>query len=305
MSVSKFTEVGHTMETTQRGWRLAIVGEGHRRRYFQERWQLLNPARIVTVTDKACNAVLIVAPLSTRGALVKEFLAAGLSVVVETPIAATLSETRELFALAESRQVALRMIALRQTESDYQAAQTAIASGRLGTLVSLRWQAAEYAVWAGDAAGEYRRGETLSVGSPPLFDQLTGLVTSTPRTIRGQSYAAEDGFAAEFTFEDGCEVRIELRRTARAGLRTGWIIEGTAGAYHHRKLITTTADGELVDEPVSFTPSDTDPVQELEAMESLLPMSAVEQHRCLQTAGLFEAVQRSIATGQPIEWASL
>lgn len=284
-------------------WRLAIVGDNHRARFYRERWQLLHPARLVD--DELAQVVLVTTPVVERGAFIADLITAGHAVIVEPPLAPTLQEARTLLQLADNRGVALRVIALRRTETDYLAACAALASDRVGPPVAIRWQAAEYSVWADTAAKEYRRGETFATTGPPLFDQLAGLMTAAPRTIQTRNYPVEDGFAVDITFENGCEARLEVRRMARAALRTGWMIEGTTGAYHHRKLFTTTSDGELVDENVPFETPPLDPIQELDAMLTIAAMTAAEQQRCLWSVRLYEAAARSLQTGAPVEWNSL
>ncbi len=319
------------MKTPQSRWRLAIAGLGHRGHFFWERWRLLNPSRVVALADDDplrqrsvgaaaiplcslselarrpgdCTAVLVTVPLSQRGTLVADLLTAGLSVLVEPPIAPSLSEGRQLLALAQAQKVALRVIGLRRSEPDFIAALAAMATGRLGPLAALRWHAAEYAVRAGDPAADYRRGETLAAAGPPIFDQLAGLTAAIPETIWGRAFSAEDGFAADIQFVDGSGSHLELRRTARAALRTGWMIEGITGTYHQRRLITTTIDGELVDEAMPVMLPVNDPLGELESMMDLEPMTEAEQYRSLITAGLLDAVQRSIATNSPVEWKAL
>ncbi|HET6423959.1 MAG TPA: Gfo/Idh/MocA family oxidoreductase [Planctomycetaceae bacterium] len=301
--------VNLAMESPRSHWRLKILGDNHRARFFRERWQLLNPARLLsgssTGSTTGVTAYLVVVPVNQRGTLVADLLTAGHPVIVEPPLTTTLQEALELFALAERHGAALRVIALRRTEPDYLAATMALAPGRIGSPVGIRWYAAEYAVWADAAAADYRRGETFALAAPPLFDQLAGLVTAEPRTVRAVAYPAEDGFAIEVTFTDGCQARLEIRRMARVALRTGWMIEGTTGSYHHGKLITTTADGELVDESITTEAFAIDPVQELETAGTLTSMSAEEQRRGLFSAGLYEAAARSLLTGQPVEWNSL
>lgn len=293
------------MEFPQLDWRLKIVGDNHRARFFRERWQLLHPARLIDEASTGVTAHLVVVPVDQRGTLVADLLRSGHPVIVEPPLAETMREARELFALSEHSGVPLRIIALRRTEPDYLAATAAFRSERIGTPIGIRWHAAEYAVWADVAAADYRRGETLALVGPPLFDQLGGLVTAGPRTVRATAYPAEDGFAVEVAFTDGCQARLEIRRMARAALRTGWMIEGTTGAYHHGKLITTTADGELVDESVITETLATDSVQELDRTTVLTRMTAAEQQRCLLAVGLYEATARSLSTGQPVDWNSL
>lgn len=284
-------------------WRLVIIGDNHRARYFRERWQLVHPARL---DDRSPPEVTFVAlPLDQRGTLVEELLAAGKTVLVEPPLAASIMEARALLECAAAHHAVIRVIGVRRTEADYQSASAALASGRIGMPIAIRWLAAEYAVWADTAAATYRRGETFSLTSPALFDQLAGWLTEAPHSVRAVGFPAEDGFAVDITFANGCHARIEVRRMARAMLRTGWMIEGTDGAYHHGKLITTTADGELVDEVVTVTNPIIDSVLELDAMPTVLPMSATEQQRALLCVGLYEAAARSLATGQPVAWDAL
>lgn len=299
--IGNFTDMAFGI-TMQSGWRLTIAGDGHRARFYRERWQLLNPARLIE--DGPAEVVLVTTPVAERGPFIADLLKAGHALIVEPPLAPTIQEARTLLELADRRRLALRVIGLRRMEPDYLAACAALTSGRVGSPVAIRWQAAEYAVWADAAAKDYCRGETFAMAGPPLFDQLAGLVTAAPRTVQARNYPAEDGFAVELSFEDGCQARLEVRRMARAALRTGWMIEGTSGAYHHRKLFTTTADGELVDENVLFEPPALDPIQELEAMTTIAPMTTVEQQRCLWLVQLYEAAALSLQTGEPIEWNS-
>ena len=287
----------------QLGWRLAIHGDHHRARYFRERWQLVNPSRLDALTPPVVTLVAL--PVDQRGSLVAKLLTAGQAVLVEPPLAHSMTAARELLELAITHHAALRVVGLRRTEADYQAATAALASGRIGTPVAFRWQAAEYAVWADSAAATYRRGETFALAGPPLFDQLAGWLTEAPQMVRACEFPAEDGFAVDFAFASGCHARIEVRRMARATFRSGWMIEGTSGAYHHEKLITTTADGELVDEVVTVAAPHSDPVLELEAMSHVLPMSASDQQRAVLCVGLYEATARSLATGEPVAWDTL
>ncbi len=324
-------KAGELMGTVQQSWRLAIAGLGPRGQFFRERWRLLNPERVVALADDNsqqrqaigattipmvplaelshhpgdCTAVLVTVPLSDRGPLIADCLSSGLSVLVEPPLATTLAEARRLLELAHSHGVALRVMGLRRSEPDFLAATAALGTGRIGSLGALRWYTAEYAVWAGDAAAEYRRGETLTVAGPPIFDQLAGLTNAVPRTVWARAFLEEDCFATDITFEDGSTARIELRRMSRVSMRTGWVIEGDTGTYHQRRIITTTADGELVDEAVPLSGENPDPLTELEAMHVLAPLSGEEQRRSLVAAGLIEATQRSIHTGLPVSWDML
>ncbi len=318
-------KVSIDMGMSRQSWRLAIAGLNLRGHFFRERWQLLNPGRVVALADDVinsssmpvvrvselinrptnCTAVLVALPVWDRGSLIAELLSAGLSVLVEPPIATSRAEALALFELAHARDVALRVVALRRSEPDFHAAASALGTGRLGRLDALRWYAAEYAVWAGSTATQYRRSETLAVAGPPIFDQLAGLTTAEPHSVWAREFPAEDGFATDIAFQDGSTAYIELRRTARVGLRTGWIMEGAAGSYHQRRIITTTADGELVDESVTADNPSIDPLQELEAMDMLAPMSAAERSRSIVTAGLLESVRRSITTNASVAWDAL
>lgn len=315
------------METSQQDWRLAIAGAGHRGNFYRERWQLLNPGRVVAhaadqpkisgsslpvvslrdlpARSHGCTAVLVTIPAAERGTLVAECLSARLSVLVEPPLAQTLAEAQSLFELAQSNGVTLRMIGMRRSEPDYLAASAAVNSGRLGSLTALRWYTSEYAVWGGDAATDYRRGESLTAAGPAIFDQLAGLTGAVPLAVTARDFPAEDGFTADIDFDDGTTACIELRRAARVTLRTGWMIEGNHGSYHHRRIITTTADGELVDEAVPLPAPPLDPLAELEAMKVLTPMSGDERRRCLTTTGLMQAARLSIAVGEAVAWKRL
>ena len=114
--------------------RLGVVGAGHFGRYHAQKMAALGGARLVAVadvdTDRAAvvadplgtdavadhraligrvDAVSVAVPAAAHYAVVKDFLGAGIHVLVEKPFTETVATARELTALAEAKGLVLQV----------------------------------------------------------------------------------------------------------------------------------------------------------------------------------------------------
>ncbi|MBN2331526.1 MAG: Gfo/Idh/MocA family oxidoreductase [Deltaproteobacteria bacterium] len=114
--------------------KVGVVGVGHLGRYHVQKYAALPGAELVGISDldqpraaelagqyharvfadldELCSqvdAVSVVVPTVDHCRVASRFLAAGVHVLLEKPIAATLAEARELVAMADSRRVVLQV----------------------------------------------------------------------------------------------------------------------------------------------------------------------------------------------------
>jgi predicted dehydrogenase len=71
--------------------------------------------------------------------------------------------------------------------------------------------------------------------------------------------ATEAGFLATLEFEDGTSAALEVQTASLLSLRTGWLLEGSHGAYRAGRRYSKAADGEIIDEPVTVPETSRDP----------------------------------------------
>lgn len=308
------------------GCRVALLGLDQHGWFHWERWRLRGGVQVVAVADAdpfrrraaehesaavltpeqlvasagKWDAVVVTFGVAQREHWIWALLETGRPVWVEPPVADTWAETRRLMSHVDHHGGSLHVLSPRRADDDYQTALAALKSGRLGLVISARSISAEYAPWA--SGSEYVRGQTLAVCGPPLFDQLAGLIVARPRRIWAHAFPGEDGFSAAIEFADNTWAHLEIRRAVRVAHRTGWMLEGDLGSYHQRRLYTTTTDGEIVDEAVAAPSTPT-----TELYDGLLQAAGVadahaERQRALTAAGLFEATQRALTTGESIPW---
>jgi predicted dehydrogenase len=147
--------------------------------------------------------------------------------------------------------------AARRFDRDFVAACESVQAGFLGQPTRFR-----LAIHEQSLPGEsFSRGILREFGIH-WFDQLLALTASEPATVRLTSFASHesaDGLLAIIDFADGATAVIELQMGSLLSLRTGWLVEGTAGAYRAGRRYTQTSDGEIVDEPVTLPDLSVDP----------------------------------------------
>lgn len=189
----------------------------------------------------------------------------------------------------------------RRTSSDFSAAQCAKSTGRLGNLQSVRMSSCEQAV----------PGETIDNGLREIgfawLDQLLMLVESTVQSVFAKRLTdlqtnQESGFVAVIEFANGCTARIEVQTSSRLSIRSGWMLEGSAGSYRGNRLYVTTEDREIVDQPFTGTaPRNHDLIESLTNAWQGQPSSAATLADAARVVRLIELLEQSADTGQVVK----
>lgn len=163
---------------------------------------------------------------------------------------------RDLRSLAEVARSASTIAVIdqpRRWDADFVCAQSVFKAGHLGQLQRIRLSIHECSI-PGEA---FPNGVLHDLGCH-FLDQLLVFVAAEPQSVRYRRFANtatphEDGILIVIDFEDGTSAVVELQTQSLLSLRTGWLLEGVAGAYRAGRRYSKTADGEIIDEPVSPT----------------------------------------------------
>lgn len=309
--------------------RWALVGLDTPGRHLLERWSLRADFPLVAICDpradrvtpacrrqlataatvsdllqtQAIDGVIVCVSSRARSNTIEEALRRGLRVLVEGNVASTAAEARCIVDLAAAAKLGIGVFQLLRGDRDFPAARSAAVSGRLGTLRSVRYTSCEYGL-SGDAAliadhSTWR--EPLVRSGPVVFDQLLSLTDQPPVQVQAWVDAATAGFQARIVFSAELAAWIDVQRASLNGLRTGWVLEGTVGAYRAGRLFSLAADGELLEEDVSAGADvEDDVIAELRRL-SADPVAAQRSlERSVQIISLQEAIVRSVETGEPV-----
>lgn len=199
------------------------------------------------------------------GDWMEEALARAKSIIVEVPHTLPPDELERLARIADSCSQVAAIYEPRRWDGDFLQARSALESGRLGRLLRLRYSVHDCRL----PNEKFSRGVVRELGSH-LLDQMLQLIephalavpgTSVPSVWRHFPSARDpsEGFVASFEFAEDVSAIIEIQTRSLLGFRSGWMLEGTDGAYRHGRLYTRTADGEIVDEPLLLSPASSDP----------------------------------------------
>jgi len=284
-------------------WRIVAVTDSRADRRAMARVSL--PGVVDTLGEllayPGLSGVIITEPVRQRASLVDRCLMAGKEVWIEPPLADDLRQVRRLQSLARQQRVRLHVLQPERFERDYQSALSAVDSGRLGNLRSVRLTSAEWTTFAGD------QGAVVCPLVDPIeqfghhgFDQLLGFLKGDPHWIWSRRFTEEDGFLAVMGFTSGTTVQIEIRRRSRATLNTGWVLDGELASYQQGRLISVAADGELIDEPLNISPCQDDPF--LASLLASQSNSEAEERRNWLTVALMLGVQKSSLRSTMIRW---
>ena len=189
----------------------------------------------------------------------RQALGAAKSIVVESPQSLSLDELEQLARDATSCQQTAAVYGPRRWDADFLQAQAALESGRLGRLLRVRYSVHDYRL----PDETFPRGVARELGWPVL-DQLLVLFDSRPRhRFDWRHFPSDadrsDGFVGRFDFADDVSAVIEVQTRSLLSYRSGWMLEGTAGAYRNGRLYTRTPDGEIIDEPLPTHNLSSDP----------------------------------------------
>lgn len=146
----------------------------------------------------------------------------------------------------------------RRWDDDFRAARTVALSGRLGDPLRIRLSILTTAL-PGEA---FANGVLREFGWHWLDQLLTfvndDLVSARLRRFHSSARSGDAGFLAMMDFARGTSAVIEVQTQSLLSLRTGWLLEGSTGAYRDGRQYTKTLDGEIIDEPVSVSPQAND-----------------------------------------------
>lgn len=189
----------------------------------------------------------------------------------------------------------------RRWSSDFLSAAKVMKSERLGKILTAANSVRETCIPDKCGVADFLREQTFH-----LLDQLLLFVDSKPIQVFATSTVVkpggdQTGSVLVVEFSNGCVAQIDLQFQSRLGVRTGWTLEGDQGSYRNHRLYTTTAAGEIVDEPVPITnPSDEkffdDLSRRLHGQEATLPTLT----QAIRVGQLIEVIEQSVATGKAI-----
>lgn len=285
-----------------------VVAIGHVQpedRHWAEKFRLPHTSRLSELlSDPQIDGLILATPLSDRPALIQAAITAGKRVLVEGSLGDTAAESVRLEHLSQSSGRSIGVFHVRRHELDFHAARAMITGGRIGALQTVRWVDCEFSVPAGkpEAATRPSWPEVLASTGPLLLDQLLQLTESVPRSVQAWSLPLTAGFQARIVYPGELSAWIDVQRASRTGLRTGWVLEGSQGAYRSGQLMTVADDGELREEDVPSVSSSADDVMsDLRRLAASPREAAASLRRSVLVTALQEAIQQSAQTQQPVE----
>jgi predicted dehydrogenase len=258
--------------------------------------------------SKTCDAVLIAAPHYQHLAMTQEALAVGLHVLVEKPLAVTVSAAQQILHAAAGHPQLVTGIMLNQRSSPlYARMREMVQSGALGALTRITWIATHWfrpdvyyrsspwrATWKGEGGG------VLINQAHHNLDLLYWIVGGLPRTItavgaRGKHHPieTEDEVSAVLEYESGLTAHFitstgegpGVNRLEIAGTRGRLVAENNTLTFH--RLATDSRE---------FSRTATDPFGAPPVTSEIieLPPAITPDHRAI-----VEDFARVIADGKP------
>ena len=198
----------------------------------------------------AVEAVLLIGRPEFRTPLAVQALDAGKHVAVPLPLAGSTADADALVAAARNSQRVLAALPFHRWNDDFRTAAAELASGKLGRL-----RAAKCLVW------QYRAHEEqpLDAVGPELLDQMIQLFDAPPQEITARVAATREGRQTGFTliagFGDGRTGLLDVDFAAIAPQRSGWVLQGSDGAWQNFRRYTRTDEDEIYETPVEPLPT--------------------------------------------------
>lgn len=253
--------------------------------------------------DPEIDGLVITSPMADCAELVHRALSAGKRLLLEGSFCESAAEANALEQMASARNQHVGIFFLQREERDFRAARSAIASDRLGALHAVRWIDCEYSIPVCDREESIKptwQGVLSQVG-PWLFNQLGRLIEREPQTVQAWAQPQTAGFQARMGYADGLSVWLDVQRMSSCGLRTGWCLEGTTGAYRSGRLMSIASDGELREELIAPTEDGhNDVIADLHRLATSSEAAQRSLRQLRQSLSLQEAIVRSIALGEPV-----
>ena len=307
----------------------ALVGFGLSGRYLQAPFLIENPAYdlkyIVTqssdpkafflqvqvsqsitdvLSDTSVDLVSICSPNPTHYQYAKQALLAGKHVLVEKPLCASLTQAKELYALAKTQNKVLCVYQNRRFDSDFQTIQSVIASGKLGKIHSFEAHFDRYKPelnpkkWK--ESPDPSAGILYDLGSH-LIDQAIGLF-GKPNQVQGEVWTQRESSAIDDAFDlrlnyGALKVRLKASLLVKkAGPR--YIIHGDKGSFEKYGI-----DPQEDHSKAGIWPSDARFGQEETAFSGILTTDEGKEQIPTVRGNwglLFDNLQEAILTDKPL-----
>ncbi len=281
------------------------------------------------LADPQIELVLLAAPPALHAELAIQSLAAGKHVVVETPLGLNLAEADAVIAAGQRAGRSISVAHTRRWDDDFRTARAALAGGELGRPLAMKFVNWHYnPPWLRDSVHSPGRAPAAGGddGLPPVhwrshaasgggvlwefgvhcFDQLLQLAGAAPQTVYarlfpGPAETADDGFLAVIGFPGNLTAHAEVHRASPAPLSTGWMIVGDRGSYAGFTQYSATAEGEVVDVPLSPQSAPADEFYgQLARHLRLGAHNPVPAEQARAVIALIEAVRQSALRGQAV-----
>ncbi|MFB7269834.1 Gfo/Idh/MocA family oxidoreductase [Streptomyces sp. NPDC056244] len=188
------------------------------------------------------DLIVIASPNKTHVPLATTALKAGLSVVVDKPVAGSAAEARELAALAEARGLLLSVFHNRRWDNDFLTLARLIDTGRLGDVQRFesrfeRWRPQLKGGWRESGAAEEIGGLLYDLGSH-VVDQALVLFGPAERVyaetdVRRPGAATDDDTFIAVTHTNGVRSHLYVSATAAQLGPRFRVLGSTAGYVKH------------------------------------------------------------------------
>lgn len=253
------------------------------------------------LSDAALDAVWIAAPAASRPRLATQALRAGKAVIVESPLGLNGTECRELLETARHSQRSLAVILDWPHGDDFATARQLTRAGQLGQLRFLRCIERDYGVLTRNQDPQTTEPDVLTTRGALWLTQLLELVQEVPQIEFARIFEGPDsvhgGFCAVLKFPGGATAHLEIDRGSLAPLHTGWMLEGTAGAYAANTRYSQTAAGEIIETPRTANEPQPDHYAKLlQWLREGAPLQSLTIH-AVRAIQLIEALKESAARG--------
>jgi scyllo-inositol 2-dehydrogenase (NADP+) len=200
------------------------------------------PEELIASPD--VDLVVVASPSNAHLATTLAALEAGKHVVVEKPMATTLTDADAMLAAAERSRGVLTVFHNRRFDRDYQMVKRIVRDGRLGGLLTVASRVMTYGPeWANYGVPEFdpqwrtkaaHGGGFLGDWGPHLVEQVLDLTGEWPVNVsaqlRSQLWATEveDYFDLRLAFPSGLVATLEASNTSRIPLPR-WLVVGREG----------------------------------------------------------------------------
>ena len=239
------------------------------------------------------DAVLLDVPLAERAALGQRILAAQRNLIVEPPIARSISEAAALFSAA--RELGGRVFELQTwcDDADFAAAHHVVHSGLLGELRLIRFE--RWEAQADPSASQERDEPPLRRAAVAAIDQLVCLTDRLPELVYAVSLPGA-GVSIAVRFSGGSVALVTIHAAAATRLDHGWAIDGERGGYAAGRRWIRNADGEIYH--VSASKESESAPREKPLLSEIL--RAASQRKSLRLIALLSALDASLQTGRVV-----